>query len=60
MMDLLRRLQVAYYEHVLSKMSILDRYYWADRHPRAKKLLGLVGYSDLSMVERAVFDFDEN
>ena len=53
MRDLLRRLQAKYYEHVLSRMSIPDRYYWADKHPHAKKLWGLRGYSELSLVEKA-------
>ena len=49
------KVQIWYYKRELRKMSELEKLIWADKHPTAKRLLGLRGWSQLSILERSCF-----
>lgn len=41
-------------------MSPTQRFRWADEHPELKKLLGLRGLSELSILEKASLPIDKD
>lgn len=49
----IENLQLRYYNRKLKKLSTVERLVWADYHPIAKRLLGLRGMNDLSILELA-------
>ena len=47
----IKNLQLRYYNRKLKKLSNVERLVWADYHPIVKRLLGLRGMNDLSILE---------
>lgn len=54
-MNIFLKSQKRYFQWKVKKLSYKERLIWADNHPKAKKLLGIKGFNDLSILEKASF-----